>query len=412
MNKDKLINVLRENESYKIKVDRLNKSLERLQSRYNDTESDLSAYKKKNDFLKEQFREIVRNCFPREYIEGDMGKRSDMELYEYIVEKVNSLEQDNFYTKREKEKLADELNTTMVELERLQNAGPMLAPSSSDDSIGESDGLVSSVGNMTATPVPVSVDENPLAGVLSLLEEKDWPYIQSVGKGTTLFSDIVSEVGTSNAVASPILSALVEKGLINFTKIQKGGKGRPAHHYFLTSLGTKAYELKFEESAETTILEKMSTHGSPHHGGLMVEVGSYLEENGCVVTYDGPDTTFRLRSGRDIIFDIKAFDRETKETLLIETERARCGEQHLQEKFDKCLEFMEKGITKSIHIVAPDKESLHTIQQNLFKWVKQQRNTLMILSGNNIDKAIIVFKTATLEDFKKGKLQIFYYGKK
>lgn len=418
MNKEKLIGIIRENESMKIKIDRLQKSSERLQSRYNDTESDLSNYKRKHDFLRDQFREIVRNCFPREFINEEMGAKSEMQLYDFIVQKITSLEEDKFYSKQEKSKVEQQLNNALEELERLQNAGPLMGAGGSEEGNedyydgNEGEVKIPKATGITAVPKPVEGEENPLAGVMSLIDEKEWTALKIIGDGETLFTKIVDAMGLANSTVSTTLNDLVEKGLVNFEKIQKGGKGRPAHHYFLTSLGTNAYELKYNEKPETTMLEQMSTHGSPHHGGLMVEVGTFLQESGCTVEYDGPDTTYKLKSGRSIIFDIKAFDRESKELMLVETERARCGDQHLEEKFDKCYEFAQMGISKTIYIVAPEKESLHRIQQQLFKWVKNNRNTLVMLPANNVDKAVVIFKTSTLEDFKKGKLQIFYYGLK
>lgn len=420
MNKEKILNVLKENESLKIRVDRLQKSSERLEKRYNDAESDLNNYKRKHDFLKDQFKELARNCFPREFIDLKLGDKSEMELYEFIVKKVTQLEKDNFYSDKEKASIQEQLESTLSELERLQNAGPLVGTGGSvgtkvigeDGEEVEGEFQVPQGTGLTAQPIPVEAEDNPLAGVMSLIDEKEWPIIKIIGEGETQFAKVVDAVGLANSTVSTMLNELVEKGVINFEKIQKGGKGRPAHHYFLTSLGTKAFELKYKEAPETTLLEKMSTHGSPHHGGLMVEVGTFLQESGCDVEYDGPDTTYRLKSGRDIIFDIKAFDKESKELMLVETERARCGDQHLLEKFDKCYEFAQMGISKTIYIVAPEKESLHRIQQQLFKWVKNNRGTLVMLSQNNQDKAVVIFKTASLEDFKKGKLQIFYYGLK
>lgn len=422
MNRDKILTVVRENESLKIKVDRLQKSAERLQSRYNDAESDLTSFRRKHDFLKDQFREIVRNCFPREYIEKNMRSFNEVQLYEYIIERVGTLEKEKFYSEKEKEKVEGTLKETMDELERLQNAGPLGGGdyTSESDSEGAEDTeekdpnvvVTPKSGGIVAIPKPVKGEENPVAGVMSLIDEKEWAVIKIIGEGETLFTKIVDAMGVANSTVSVMLNELVEKGIINFEKIQKGGKGRPAHHYFLTSLGTKAFEMKFEDKPETTILEKMSTHGSPHHGGLMVEVGTFLEENGCDVQYDGPDTTYKLKSGKSIIFDIKAYDKESKELMLVETERAKCGDKHLQEKFDKCYEFTKLGISKTIHVVAPDKEALHNIQQQLFRWVRNNQETLVMLQKNNVDKAVVIFKTATLEDFKKGKLQIFYYGMK
>lgn len=419
MNKEKIINILKDNEALRIRVDRLHKSNERLQSRYNDTESDLNNYKRKHDFLKDQFKELARNCFPREFIDLKLGEKSEIEIYEFIVKKVTELEKENFYSDKEKQNIQEQLDSTLAELERLQNAGPLigmgagaagLAAGSEDGEEGEMT-IPQGVG-LTAQPVPVSAEENPLAGVMSLIDEKEWPILKILGEGETLFTKIVDAMGLANSTVSTMLNELVDKNVINFEKIQKGGKGRPAHHYFLTNLGKSAYELKYKDTPETTMLEKMSTHGSPHHGGLMVEVGSFLEQNGCEVEYDGPATTFKLKSGKSIIFDIKAFDKETKEYMFIETERAKCGDQHLTEKFEKCYEFAQMGMSKTIYIVAPEKESLHRIQQQIFKWVKNNRGTLVMLNQNNQDKAVIIFKTATLEDFKKGKLQIFYYGLK
>lgn len=419
MNKEKILHIIKENESLKIKVDRLQKSAERLQSRYNDAENDLNTFQRKHDFLKDQFREIVRNCFPREYIEKNMRSFTEIQLYEYIVDRVGSLEKENFYSIQEKEKFEKTLKETMDELERLQNAGPLgggySGESEHDEESeeGSEDVLVTpKSGGIVAIPKQVDGAENPLAGVMSLIDEKEWVIIKTIGEGETLFSKIVDSVGVANSTVSVMLNELVDKGVINFEKIQKGGKGRPAHHYFLTSLGTKAFEMKFENKPETTMLEQMSTHGSPHHGGLMVEVGTFLEESGCDVEYDGPDTTYALKNGKKIIFDIKAYDKESKELLLIETERAKCGDKHLQEKFDKCYEFTKLGISKTVHIVAPDKDALHNIQQQLFRWVRNNQETLIMLQKNNVDKAVVIFKTATLEDFKKGKLQIFYYGMK
>lgn len=421
MNRQQILHIVKENESLKMKVQRLQQSTERLQSRYNDAESDINSFKRKYDFLRDQFREIVRNCFPREYIENKMRDFSEIQLYEYIVSRVTELEKDNFYNAQENDKLKQTLKETIDEMERLQNAGPMMGSYNPDDEDyeGNGDGDNNEEGNVVVSPkasglasmpVDVSSSENPVAGVMSLIEDREWPFIKVIGDGETQFAKISEALGTANATVSTTLSELTDKGLINFEKIAKGGKGRPAHHYFLTSLGTKAYEMKYGNKPETTMLEKLSTHGSPAHGGLMLEVGTFLEESGCEVIYDGPETTYRLKDGRDIIFDIKAYDPESKELLLVETERAKSG--HLQEKYDKCYEFTKLGISKTVHIVAPDKQALHSIQQELFRWVRKNADKLIMLQKNNIDKAIVIFKTATLEDFKKGKLQTFYYGMK
>lgn len=412
MNREQILHIVKENESLKMKEQRLQQSIERLQSRYNDAENDLNRTRRNYDSLRDQFKEIVRNAFPRDYIDLKMRDFNEVQLYEFILKRVNELEQSTFYNGEENTKLKNELAQMMSEMERLKNAGPMISsqtPSFDSDEEGEVrvDGE-----SLVDKPTPVGADENPVAGIMSIIEDKDWPVIKAIGEGETLFSKISEILGIANSTVNNILTELTAKGVVNFEKIQKGGKGRPAHHYFLTPLGTKAFELKFGEKAETTMLEKMSTHGSPSHGGLMVEVGKFLSDNGCDVDYDGPDTTFRLKDGRDIIFDLVAYDPESKEQMYIETERAKCGDQHLQEKFDKCFQFTKLGKTKTIHVVAPDKNALHQIQQQLFRWVRKKSDSLVMLQKNNEDKALIIFKTSTLEDFKKGKLQTFYYGGK
>ena len=67
----------------------------------------------------------------------------------------------------------------------------------------------------------------------------------------------------------------------------KGGKGRPAYHYFITPLGVEIYKKRYNSTPETTKLEELSTHGSPSHGGLMVETGKFFEDTKCEVEYDG-----------------------------------------------------------------------------------------------------------------------------
>lgn len=412
MNRDQILRILKENESLKMKEQRLQQSMERLQSRFNDSESDFLRMSRSYDALKDQFREIVRNAFPREYIDLKMRDHNEIQLYEFIIKKVNELEHSSFYKGNENIKLKNELNEVMAELERLKNAGPMISSvpfNESENPPGES-GVESS--SLVDKPEVVDSSDNPVLGIMALIEDKDWPIIKTIGEGETLFSKIAELLGIANSTVNSILTELTAKGVVNFEKIQKGGKGRPAHHYFLTPLGTKAYEMKFGDKPETTILEKMSTHGSPSHGGLMVEVGTFLTENNCEVIYDGPDTTYRLKDGRDIIFDIVAYDPESKEQMFIETERAKCGEQHLQEKFDKCFQFTKLGKTKTVYIIAPDKGALHQIQQQLFRWVRKNSDTLVMLQKNNEDRALIVFKTSSLEDFKKGKLQTFFYGVK
>ena len=252
---------------------------------------------------------------------------------------------------------------------------------------------------------------NPVLGMVSSLSEREWLLLEIVGKGETLFSDIVSQSKLANSVVSDIFSSLQEKGLTSFERVAKGGKGRPAHHYFLTPLGAKVFEVKYKTIPVTTMLEKLSTHGSIVHGGLMLEVGEFLEENGCDVFYDGRDTSFKLRDGREIRFDIKAIDRETKEIHVFETERSKCGDQHLKEKIQKCWEFSKLRVTKTVNIVASDKTALHQIQQQIFRWVREN-DTIQMLQTPQKDRAQIIFRIASVEDFKNGKLQEFYYGVK
>lgn len=396
MNQQKLIAVLKEKESIEIRAERLAKSLDRLQSRYNDTERDLTMSKNKYSFLQDQFREVAKNCFPREYISEDLGAKTEGELYEYIVKKVSDIQQELFYTGLVKEEYEEKLELLEGEVEKLKSVGP-IAQSGEEDS-------------PAAEPEEFEEGESFFDAIQEELTDSDYQYVGVVGGGVNLFSEIVKETGDSNGKGSRVLKELVEKGILSFEKIQKGGKGRPSHNYFLTNIGVEVYQNRYGQEPEVTILEKMSTHGSAHHGGLIVEVGEFLKENGCDVYYDGPDTTYPLKSGRNIIFDIKAFDKETKELLVVETERARCGESHLFEKYDKCLEFVDKGLTKTIHIVSPDRDSLHKIQQSLFKWVKKQDRKFVVLNQDNKERAIIVFKTATLEEFKKGEFQMFHYG--
>lgn len=426
MNKQQILYVLKENESLKMKVQRLEQSTERLQNRYYDAENELNTFKRKYDFLSDQFSEIVRECFPREFIDLNMRGWSEKELYEFLKRKIEDIEGIAFGSSTQIKKLKEALDDTESELTRLKNAGPMIAYSEDVDGSNEefsSDGNATDEGNSpsktigsnTASaqkPKQVKNEEDLVLGLLGQIEEKEWPIIKVVGEGETQFGNIASTLGIANSTVSDILNALQEKNIITFEKIQKGGRGRPAHHYFLTPLGMKLFEKKYKNKAEKTKLQELSTHGSPAHGGLMHEVGQFLEENGCEVIYDGPDTTYKLKDGRDIIFDIKAYDPQSKENIIVETERAKCGDKHLQEKFDKCYEFTKLGITKTIHVIAPDKQALHQIQQQLFRWVRKNANTLQMLQKDNTDRAVVIFKTATLEDFKKGKLQEFFYGVK
>jgi len=412
LNKQQIMYILRENESLRMKVQRLEQSAERLQTRYYDAENQLNNFKRKYDFLKSQFKEVARQCFPREYISNKIGQASEKEVYDFLIEKIKELENGVFETTEQNAKLMFELKETMEELQRFKNAGPLIQQTNVDVfEDGESEPVIGQ--NTISLERPEKIDKNahPVYGIMSLLNDKEWEIIDAIAKENTLFSDIVTVTKINNSTTSELLNDLQEKGIINFEKIQKGGKGRPAHHYFLTSLGVEIYKLKFKEQPSTTMLEQLSTHGSPAHGGLMVEIGQFLEENGCHVDYDGPETTFKLKNGQEIRFDIKAYDKETKEVLVIEAERGKCGEAHLHDKFDKCLAFTKLLITKTIHIVAPNKESLHEIQQQLFRWVRKTNN-IQMLQKNNKDKAAIIFKTATIDDFKKGKLQEFYYGYK
>lgn len=427
LTKEQILYVLKENESLQLKIKRLEQSADRLQTRFYDSENELNNYKRKYDFLKGQFKEVARQCFPRDFIENNVGGGNEKEVFEFLLESIRSQEQNAFNNSQEAKRLLAELNEISEEIERLRNAGPIYSyepntnietpdtnqetehntPKKTKDETKE----IGKNGLIIDKPKEIPNESNPVLGVLSLITDKDWPIIECIGSGKTLFSDIATIVKTGNAIVSNLLDELIAKGILTFEKVVKGGKGRPAHHYFLTPLGQKIYEMKFENKPITTMLEKLSTHGSPSHGGLMLEVGTFLQENNCEVYYDGPETSFKLRkSGREIRFDIKAIDKETKDILLFETERGKCGSVHLQEKIDKCFEFTDLIITKVIHIIAPDKTSLHNIQQELFRYVR--KNEILMLQGNNKDKAIIIFKTATLDEFKNGKFQEFYYGQR
>ena len=401
---------MKENESLRLKIQRLEQSSERLQTRYYDTENQLNNFKRKFDFLKEQFKEVARNCFPREYIEKRIGNANEKEVYEFIIMKVKELENGVFETSEENAKLLLDLKETMEELKRFKNAGPIVQHGEIEQDF-ESDKTIGDNSISLDRPQKIDSGKNPVYGVMSILDEREWSIIEAIAKEKTLFTDIVTVTKINNSTANELLNSLQEKGVVNFEKIMKGGKGRPAHHYFLTSLGVEIYKLKYKEEPSTSILEKLSTHGSPAHGGLMMEAGKFLEDNGCHVDYDGPETSFKLKNGKEVRFDIKAYDKESKEVLIVETERGKCGEAHLHDKFDKCLAFTRLLITKTVHIVAPDKDALHQIQQQLFRWVRKTNN-IQMLQKNSKDKASVIFKTATLEDFKKGKLQEFYYGYK
>ena len=108
MNKEQLVYVLKENESLKIKLQRINQSTERLQTRYYDTETQLNNVKRKYDFLYSQFKEIGRQCFPRDYIEKEMSSASEKELFDFLVTKIREIETGVYDLEVEKKKSLDE----------------------------------------------------------------------------------------------------------------------------------------------------------------------------------------------------------------------------------------------------------------------------------------------------------------
>ena len=405
MNKEQLVYVLKENESLKIKLQRINQSTERLQTRYYDTETQLNNVKRKYDFLYSQFKEIGRQCFPRDYIEKEMSSASEKELFDFLVTKIREIETGVYDLEVEKKKSLDELKEKDAELERLKKA-PLQFSSSSEQNIeNPSESFVE-------RPKDIPYEENPTLAVLSAMEENEWNVLEIIGTGKTLFTDIALKLGISNSNTKDVLESLRAKSLINSEKVMKGGKGRPALHYFLTPLGVDIYKKRYEGDPETTKLEELSTHGSPAHGGLMVETGKFYENNGCTVYYDGPETTYKLNNGKEIRFDLKVIDKNQKEPILVETERGKCGEQHLSDKFSKCLEFTKLLHTKTIHIIAPNKETLGYLQQQLFKWVRKQENIQMLGAKDLKSNAAIIFRTATIETLKAGQFQEFYYGYK
>lgn len=407
MNKEQLLYVLKENESLKLKLQRINQSTERLQTRYYDTETQLSNFKRKYDFLYSQFKEIGRQCFSREYIEKEMSSASEKELYDFLIAKIREIEAGVYDLEVEKKQALDELAEKEKELEKYKKA-PMQFVSTNQ----ETDDETKPVDNIVDRPKNIPYEENPTLAVLSNMEENEWSVLEIIGTGKTLFTDIASKLGISNTATKDLLEALKGKSLINSEKVMKGGKGRPALHYFLTPLGVDIYKKRYEGEPETTKLEELSTHGSPAHGGLMVETGKFYENAGCQVLYDGTDTTYKLNNGKEIRFDLKVIDPNQNEPILIETERGKCGEQHLSDKFAKCLEFTKLGHTKTIHIIAPNMETLGYLQQQLFKWVRKQENIQMLGQKDIKSNAAIVFRTATLENLKNGKFQEFYYGYK
>ena len=405
MNKEQLVYVLKENESLKIKLQRINQSTERLQTRYYDTETQLNNVKRKYDFLYSQFKEIGRQCFPRDYIEKEMSSASEKELFDFLVTKIREIETGVYDLEVEKKKSLDELKEKDAELERLKKAPLQFSGTTETNTENTSESFIE-------RPKDIPYEENPTLAVLSAMEENEWNVLEIIGTGKTLFTDIAMKLGISNSNTKDILESLRSKSLINSEKVMKGGKGRPALHYFLTPLGVDIYKKRYESDPETTKLEELSTHGSPAHGGLMVETGKFFENNGCTVYYDGPETTYKLNNGKEIRFDLKVIDKNQKEPILVETERGKCGEQHLSDKFSKCLEFTKLLHTKTIHIIAPNKETLGYLQQQLFKWVRKQENIQMLGAKDLKSNAAIIFRTATIETLKAGQFQEFYYGYK
>lgn len=415
MNRNTMIELYKENESLKMQIQRLNQMTNRMQNSFNDAEIDLQKMKNKASSLQKLFREIIRNCFPREYIADGLDTLTEDQSYEFIVKKLKQFEIDLFEEKRENKTLLTQLKETVEQLERFQNLG-MNAPS---ENVGAEEGQVS-LHALVADPTPTDPTENAFLAIASQVEEREYPVIRVVGEGLEGFSEIAAKLGIGNTTVKSICEELTTKGILQFNKVNPGGKGRPKHNYYLTQVGKRIYEMKFEKAAVVTQQEKLSGHGSPNHGGLMFEVGRFLEESGCEIKYDGPDTSFILNSGSKIIFDIKATDKETGKIMFLETERAQCGEGHLRDKLVKCLQFAQEGhATKEIYFVAPDKKSLQVIQQNLFKWIASTNLTVVSNKASSEDeaamslaKAVIVFKMSTLDDFKAGKMQTFMYGNK
>ena len=407
MDKEQFIYILKENEALKLKLQRVEQSTERLQTRYYDTETQLDNFKRKYEFLYSQFKELSRQCFPRDFIDKEIGSASEKETYDFLLTKIRGIEQESFELSKENKEKVEELKKLAEELERYKNAPQIIANTVNTE---ETDGEQKSSSSIVQRPLSVSADNNPILSVMSSITEQEWSALSIIGTGKTLFSDITSKLSMSNNTAKDLLDILKEKGVVSFEKVMKGGKGRPAFHYFLTPLGVDLYSKKFNNSPETTKLEELSTHGSPSHGGLMAEVGKFFEENNCEVSYDGPDTSYKLNNGKEVRFDLKVHDPKGKELFMVETERAKCGEQHLKEKFEKCLDFTKLLYTKTIYFVAPNRETLSYIQQQLFKWVKNQDNIKIIQNKDLKSNAAIIFKTATLDDLKCGKIQEFYYG--
>ena len=203
MNKEQFVYILKENEALKLKLQRVEQSTERLQTRYYDTETQLNNFKRKYDFLYSQFKELARQCFPRDFIDKEIGSSSEKETYDFLLNKIRTMEQETFDLNKENEAKIEELKSLAEELDRYKNAGFQQTATSQTET-GENPETTSFVQR----PETISASEHPHLGLISNISEPEWKVLEIIGKGKTLFTDIATKLGSSNNATKDLLEEL------------------------------------------------------------------------------------------------------------------------------------------------------------------------------------------------------------
>lgn len=424
ISRDDINALIHSNKSMQIKIKRFEDIIERQQVRFSDAEKDKNKLSSVIKNLKSEVYDLAQANFPHAFTQEKMQYKDFNEIVSFLYRKITEMaegmlkaekkEKDYVKKDNESESSINQLKERLSILQKQIEEGKYIENEDFEEDVVEEEGL------------PISDDINPddvlseykegdsflLNQFIRTMKNVDFKILETIGDGSTLFSEIAKVLSMSNNNTKRVLeNNLLFKKIVKCKVFSSGGKGRPSKHYYLTELGEIIFKNKFNKDIQKTDKQKLSTHGSSHHGGLIADVGEILSNDGYSIEYEKP---FILLDSSRVIPDIYAYDERNNGTMIIECERVK-NPPTLKDKFNKYYQlFLEKqGGTNIIHFITPDKTQLNTLHQEIFKWVKSNKFGLKMLSANEFSSAKIIFKTSTLEEFKcNQEPRAFYYGPK
>jgi len=385
----------------------VNLLLDRTQARLDNAESEVRRLRSEVKEAEQAIREAISQIAPRKYAGDKVGSLTLLALAEYLGQSIKG---NVVMTQEDYQALYRRLAEVNGEIHSAEEAGRAqveilqgkLAECEGDrtrlqqtldflrngEAVALGDGA--GEGQMDNRADPGTEDALLMQEVLPKIEERLWPVLQAIAGGKHLKQEIAdATTGVPFTAVRDMLEELRRMGVLRAADdVKSGGRGRPAQHFYLTAFGKKVCELRFGEQVERSEQERLSTHGSPEHGALILKVAETLQEMGYQdIEADNDKTTFPVDNGRVVRFDIVA--RKDGERMHVECERGTHTEEEMIDKINKILQ-----VTTEFWIICPDAVAKEKVKQQYFRWRRDDKRRHKLFIG-------------TVEELVKNRCTVF-----